>query len=77
MLAQPILDLHTGEVRQHELLLRMLDQHDDLIPPAAFLYIAERFGLTLPSRALLSACQGRIEAEQVPEPRTQSGSPGA
>jgi EAL domain-containing protein (putative c-di-GMP-specific phosphodiesterase class I) len=36
MLAQPILDLHTGEVRQHELLLRMLDQHDDLIPPAAF-----------------------------------------
>ena len=45
LLAQPILDLHTGEVRQHELLVRMLDQHDDLIPPASFLYIAERFGL--------------------------------
>jgi diguanylate cyclase (GGDEF)-like protein/PAS domain S-box-containing protein len=45
LLAQPILDLHTGEVRQHELLVRMLDQHDDLIPPAVFLYIAERFGL--------------------------------
>ena len=45
LLAQPILDLHTGEIRQHELLVRMLDDHDDLIPPAAFLYIAERFGL--------------------------------
>jgi diguanylate cyclase (GGDEF)-like protein/PAS domain S-box-containing protein len=45
LLAQPILDLRTGEVRQHELLVRMLDQHDDLIPPASFLYIAERFGL--------------------------------
>jgi EAL domain-containing protein (putative c-di-GMP-specific phosphodiesterase class I) len=32
-------------VSQHELLLRMLDEQDDLIPPAAFLYIAERFGL--------------------------------
>ncbi len=45
LLAQPILDLHAGEVRQHELLLRMRDEHDDLVPPAAFLYIAERFGL--------------------------------
>jgi diguanylate cyclase (GGDEF)-like protein/PAS domain S-box-containing protein len=45
LLAQPILDLHTGEVRQHELLVRMLDEHDDLIPPATFLYIAEHFGL--------------------------------
>ncbi len=45
LVAQPILDLHAGQVRQHELLLRMLDEHDDLVPPAAFLYIAERFGL--------------------------------
>ncbi|MGA2014291.1 MAG: PAS domain S-box protein [Solirubrobacteraceae bacterium] len=45
LVAQPILDLHTGRVGQHELLLRMLDDHDDMIPPAAFLYIAERFGL--------------------------------
>jgi diguanylate cyclase (GGDEF)-like protein/PAS domain S-box-containing protein len=45
LLAQPILDLRTGEVGQHELLLRMLDDHDNLIPPASFLYIAERFGL--------------------------------
>jgi diguanylate cyclase (GGDEF)-like protein/PAS domain S-box-containing protein len=45
LMAQPILDLHTGQAAQHELLLRMLDDRDDLIPPATFLYIAERFGL--------------------------------
>ena len=42
LVAQPILDLHSEQIRQHELLIRMLDEHDDLIPPAAFLYIAER-----------------------------------
>ena len=45
LLAQPILDLQTHQVRQHELLLRMLDDEDELIPPASFLGIAERFGL--------------------------------
>ncbi len=45
LVAQPILDLHAGKVSQHELLIRMLDEHDDMVPPAAFLYIAERFGL--------------------------------
>jgi diguanylate cyclase (GGDEF)-like protein/PAS domain S-box-containing protein len=43
--AQPILDLGTDEVRQYELLLRMLDESGDAIPPASFLYIAERFDL--------------------------------
>ena len=45
LVAQPILDLHTNQIGQHELLLRMLDEHDDMIPPAAFLYLAERFEL--------------------------------
>jgi len=45
LLAQPILDLQTHRVRQHELLLRMLDDDDELIPPASFLGIAEHFGL--------------------------------
>ncbi len=45
IVAQPILDLHTGEIRQHELLVRMLDERDELVPPATFLHIAERFGL--------------------------------
>jgi len=43
--AQPIRDLRTGEIGQHELLLRMLGDNDELIGPAAFLPLAERFGL--------------------------------
>jgi len=43
--AQPIVELASGEVRQHELLLRMLDERGEVIPPAAFLGIAERFDL--------------------------------
>jgi diguanylate cyclase (GGDEF)-like protein/PAS domain S-box-containing protein len=41
---QPILDLQTNRISQHELLLRMPGEHDELILPAAFLYTAERFG---------------------------------
>jgi diguanylate cyclase (GGDEF)-like protein/PAS domain S-box-containing protein len=41
---QPILDLRTGTVGRHELLLRMEGEGGDLIPPGAFLYVAERFG---------------------------------
>jgi diguanylate cyclase (GGDEF)-like protein/PAS domain S-box-containing protein len=43
--AQPILDLKTNEVVQYELLIRMLDDQNGLLPPASFLYTAERFGL--------------------------------
>ena len=43
--AQPILDLRTGAVGQYELLVRMLDDHGDVIPPGAFLQVAERFDL--------------------------------
>jgi diguanylate cyclase (GGDEF)-like protein/PAS domain S-box-containing protein len=43
--AQPIVDLSDGEVRQHELLLRMVDERGEVIPPAAFIGIAERFDL--------------------------------
>ena len=43
--AQPILDLRTGVVAQYELLVRMLDDDGELIPPGAFLQAAERFGL--------------------------------
>lgn len=43
--AQPIVELSSGEVRQHELLLRMLDEQGEVIPPAAFIAIAERFDL--------------------------------
>jgi PAS domain S-box/diguanylate cyclase (GGDEF) domain len=43
--AQPIVDLQTGEVAREELLVRMVDDHGDKIPPASFLPAAERFGL--------------------------------
>ncbi|MGH2887927.1 MAG: putative bifunctional diguanylate cyclase/phosphodiesterase, partial [Solirubrobacteraceae bacterium] len=42
LLAQPIVDFSTGDASQYELLLRMADERGDLIPPGAFLYIAER-----------------------------------
>ncbi len=43
--AQPIRAL-TGEAElRYELLLRMLDDDDDLIPPGTFLYVAERHDL--------------------------------
>jgi diguanylate cyclase (GGDEF)-like protein/PAS domain S-box-containing protein len=41
---QPILDLATNEVSQYELLLRLRTNDGSLLPPSAFLYVAERFG---------------------------------
>lgn len=43
--AQPILALNDDRVPRHELLIRMLGDDSDLIPPGTFLYIAERFDL--------------------------------
>jgi diguanylate cyclase (GGDEF)-like protein/PAS domain S-box-containing protein len=45
LLAQPIVEFATGRASQYELLLRMRDEHGDLIPPGSFLYIAERLGM--------------------------------
>ena len=45
LLAQPIIDFATGQPGQYELLLRMRDEHGDLVPPGSFLYIAERLGM--------------------------------
>ena len=43
--AQPIVDLRSGEVVQHELLLRMREPGGEIVGPAAFLDIAEEYGL--------------------------------
>jgi diguanylate cyclase (GGDEF)-like protein/PAS domain S-box-containing protein len=43
--AQPVVETATGRTTQHELLVRMVDVHGDLIQPGSFLPIAERFGL--------------------------------
>jgi diguanylate cyclase (GGDEF)-like protein/PAS domain S-box-containing protein len=44
---QPIMDLATNEVSQYELLLRLRTDDGSLLPPSAFLYVAERFGTIL------------------------------
>jgi diguanylate cyclase (GGDEF)-like protein len=43
--AQPIFDLRNQCVAREELLVRMLDADDDVIPPSSFLPTAERLGL--------------------------------
>lgn len=42
---QPILDLDSGQITRHEVLLRMLDDEGAIIAPGAFLGTAERFGM--------------------------------
>jgi diguanylate cyclase (GGDEF)-like protein len=43
--AQPIIDLETSTIAQHELLIRLRDDDHQIIPPIAFLPTAERCGL--------------------------------
>ncbi len=45
LVAQPIFELATGDITQFEVLLRMRDDHGDLIPPGVFLATAERLGM--------------------------------
>ena len=45
LVAQPIFSLASGALTQFEVLLRMRDDHGDLIPPSAFLSTAERLGM--------------------------------
>jgi diguanylate cyclase (GGDEF)-like protein/PAS domain S-box-containing protein len=62
--AQPIVNLSDGEVRQHELLLRMIDEGGEVIPPAAFIGIAERFDLMQEIDRWVVARAIRLMAEQ-------------
>ena len=43
--SQPIVDLTSYEVNQHELLIRMLGSDGSVVPPAKFLPTAEEYGL--------------------------------
>jgi diguanylate cyclase (GGDEF)-like protein len=43
--AQPIFGVVSGALVREELLVRMLDEDGELLPPARFLPVAERFGL--------------------------------
>lgn len=44
--AQPIVSLKSGDARHVELLVRMLDEDDEVIPPNSFLPAAERYNLS-------------------------------
>ncbi len=43
---QPIVNTATREVESYEVLIRMVDEHNELIMPSGFLSAAERFGLS-------------------------------
>lgn len=43
---QPIVNTATREIESHEILIRMLDESNELIMPSGFLSAAERFGLS-------------------------------
>ena len=44
---QPIVNTRTREIESYEVLIRMLDEHNELIMPSGFLPTAERFGLSV------------------------------
>lgn len=53
---QPIIDLGSGRPVMHEVLLRMRDRNNKLIPPAAFMPAANRFGLMAKIDHLVIRC---------------------
>jgi diguanylate cyclase (GGDEF)-like protein/PAS domain S-box-containing protein len=71
LLAQPIVDFATGHTSQYELLLRMRDEHGDLVPPGTFLDIAERLGMVqdidrwVTGQAITFVAQARARGEQL------------
>jgi diguanylate cyclase (GGDEF)-like protein len=63
---QPIVDLATGRIVQHELLLRMRGKSDDLIMPVAFLPAAENSGLIAEIDQWVIAQAAKIAAQGRP-----------
>lgn len=45
LMAQPIVGICAQDIPRFELLLRLRGEHGELVPPATFLYVAERFDL--------------------------------
>jgi diguanylate cyclase (GGDEF)-like protein/PAS domain S-box-containing protein len=48
LLLQPVMDLGAGAIGTYEALLRMIAEDGSVLPPAAFLHVAERFDQILP-----------------------------
>jgi EAL domain-containing protein (putative c-di-GMP-specific phosphodiesterase class I) len=42
---QPIVDLRTGKVNRHELLLRIADENGEMLPAGRFIQTAEQYGM--------------------------------
>jgi diguanylate cyclase (GGDEF)-like protein/PAS domain S-box-containing protein len=59
---QPILDLKTGEIYNYELLVRLPNDGEPILP-SAFLYIAERFGLIQALDAWVASSAIRLIAQ--------------
>jgi PAS domain S-box-containing protein len=77
--AQPIIDVATGETVHHEMLVRMIAPSGEVIPPGAFLPVAEQHGLIRDidrrvfEMAILHAAAGHpvainVSAESISEP---------
>jgi PAS domain S-box-containing protein len=64
--SQPIIDLRSGEVVQQELLLRMTERDGEIVAPAVFLPIAERYGLIDDIDRWVIAAAVKIAAEGDP-----------
>jgi diguanylate cyclase (GGDEF)-like protein/PAS domain S-box-containing protein len=65
LFAQPVMSLNGDSTPRCELLLRMLGEGGDVIPPASFLYIAERFDLVQEiDRWVVSRAIGILAEEQ-------------
>ncbi len=71
LLAQPIVDLATSHTSHYELLLRMRDEHGDLVLPGAFLSIAERLGMVqeidrwVTKQAITSLAEAHARGEEL------------
>ncbi len=73
LLARPIVDYKTGQITQHELLLRMIDEQGQLIAPGTFLYIAERLDLIQEIDAWVIRESFKLLARQVQTPAGGTG----
>ncbi len=45
LMFQPVINLRTNQVEHYEALLRMRDEHNDLVSPGIFIPVAERIGM--------------------------------
>ena len=86
--AQPVLSLAHDTCPRHELLLRMIGDDGELIPPATFLYVAERFdlvqeidrwvlreGIRLLAEQRAAGCEVAIEVNMSAKSITEPGLP--